>query len=323
MKYLVTGGAGYIGGFMVKRLIDDGHEVVVADNLERAHKEVHPQAVFKNGNLQDNKYVESLFMEGEPYDAVLHFAAYISVGESMQDPGKYIQNNVLTTVQLLDQMHKHHVKHFIFSSTGTVYGTPQKNPIPEDHPFNPENPYAESKLMVEKVLRWYYDIYGIGYGVLRYFNASGAALDGSYGEEHNPETHLIPNVIRAAIDNKEFSLYGDDYETPDGTCVRDYIHVIDLVQAHILTLNKLHEKNGGYTYNVGTGTGHSNKEIIEIVKKISGNDFPVSIKPRRAGDVAETVADIAKIQNELQFTPQYSDLQTIVESAWKWHSTHT
>lgn len=321
MKILVTGGAGYIGGFMTKRLLDDGHEVVVADTLERAHKEISPRATLREGNLQDPDFVSSLF-QNTSYDVVMHFAAYISVGESMQDPGMYLKNNVLATVMLLDEMQKNGVKHFIFSSTGTVYGTPDKNPIPESHTLFPENPYAESKLMVEKILHWYYEIYGIGYSVLRYFNASGAALDGSYGEEHHPETHLIPNVIAAAKSGTEFSLFGDDYNTPDGTCIRDYIHVLDLVEAHILTLKKLQEQNGEYTYNVGTGKGHSNKEIVDMVKSVSGKDFPLLIKPRRPGDVAETVADITKIQKELQFTPKYSDLRTIVESAWKWHTAH-
>jgi UDP-glucose-4-epimerase GalE len=193
--------------------------------------------------------------------------------------------------------------------------------MPENHPTNPSNPYSQSKLMVEFLLDWYFRNRGIGYAVLRYFNASGASLDGSMGEMHDPETHLIPNAIKAAIGGTVFSLFGDDYQTPDGTAVRDYIHVLDLVAAHLLTLEKLQEKQGGYTWNVGTGVGSSNKEVVEMVKKISGKDFPVEIKPRRAGDVAETVADVTKIKSELGFTPKYSDLKTIIETAWKWHSS--
>jgi UDP-glucose 4-epimerase len=249
----------------------------------------------------------------------MHFAAYIAVGESMQQPGLYFRNNVFTTIALLEAMKEHGVKKFIFSSTGTVYGTPQVTPIPETHVKNPENPYAESKLMVEKILHWYYQIHGIGSAVLRYFNASGASLDGSMGEDHDPETHLIPNAIKAALHNTAFNLYGEDYDTPDGSCVRDYIHVLDLIQAHILTLNKLNEQNDEYVYNVGTGRGSSNKEIIAMVKKISGVDFPIISNPRRPGDVQETVADASKIRQELGFEPKYSDLETIIKTACEWH----
>jgi|SRR6185369_10157912 len=322
MKILVVGGAGYIGSFMTKRLLDDGHAVVVADSLERGHKEmVDDRAEFVQGNVLDKEFVSTVFSSHQ-FDAVMHFGAYIAVGESMKKPGMYFHNNVFSAVQLLDAMHEHNVKHFIFSSTGTVYGSPEKLPVPEDHKKNPENPYAESKLMVEQVLHWYYQIHGIGYAVLRYFNASGGAMDGSKGENHDPETHLIPLAIRAALDNSEFSLFGDDYETKDGTAVRDYIHVLDLVEAHIMTLKKLQEQNGAYTYNVGTGKGSSNKEVIEMVKKISGSDFPVAVKPRREGDVAETVADTAKIQTELGYAPKHSDLETIIKSAWEWHKSH-
>jgi len=320
MKILVTGGAGFIGSFMVKRLLDDGHEVVIADSLERGHESsLDPHATFLKGNLLEQSFIDQLFSE-HTYDAVLHFAAYISVGESMQHPGLYFRNNVYTTIALLDAMKKNGVNKFIFSSTGTVYGTPSVNPIPESHVKNPENPYAESKYMVEKIIHWYYVVHGIGSTVLRYFNASGAAQDGSLGEDHDPETHLIPNAIKAALTNSPFNLYGDDYDTKDGTCVRDYIHVFDLVDAHVLTLKKLEEKNGEYIYNVGTGKGWTNKEVIEMVKKVSNSDFTVEIKEKRPGDVAETVADSSKIRSELGFTPQYSDLETIITTAWKWHN---
>lgn len=319
MKVLVTGGAGYIGSFMVKRLIDDGHEVVVADSLERGHElSLDKRAVFKKGNLQEKSFVAELFYQNN-FDCVMHFAAFISVAESMEHPGLYFTNNVFTSISLLDEMKEHGVKKFIFSSTGTVYGTPTANPVPETHTKNPENPYAESKLTVEKILHWYYVSHGIGSAVLRYFNASGAATDGSLGEDHDPETHLIPNAIKAALTNSEFNLYGDNYETRDGTCIRDYIHVLDLVEAHVLTVKKLDEKNDEYIYNVGTGRGVTNKEIVDMVKKISGRDFPVIIKDRRPGDVAETVADPTKIKNELGFEPRFSDLETIVQTAWEWH----
>ena len=319
MKVLVTGGAGYIGGFMVKRLLDEGHEVIVADSLERGHESaLDRRAAFIKGNLLDQAFITELFSQ-RPFDCVMHFAAYIAVGESMQHPGLYFRNNVFNTVSLLEAMKEHGVNKFIFSSTGTVYGTPSVNPIPETHVKNPENPYAESKYMVEKILHWYYTVHGIGSAVLRYFNASGAALDGSLGESHDPETHLIPNAIKAALTNSEFHLYGSDYDTSDGTCIRDYIHVLDLIEAHILTLKKLDEQNGEYLYNVGTGKGSTNKEVVEMIKKISGTDFSVILKERRPGDVAKTVADATKIKAELSFFPKYSDLETIIRTAWDWH----
>ena len=320
MHILVTGGAGYIGSHMVRRLLDDGHQVTIADSLERGFEDsLDSRAVFKQGNLQVPSFVNELF-EGTRYDCVMHFAAYIAVGESMERPGDYFRNNVFTTIALLDKMHQQGVNKFIFSSTGTVYGTPTINPIPESHPKNPENPYAESKYMVEKILNWYYQIHGIGSAVLRYFNASGASLDASLGERHNPETHLIPKAIESAMNMTPFTLYGEDYATRDGTCIRDYIHVLDLIEAHVLTLRKLDEVNGAYVYNVGTGKGTTNKEIVQMVKKISGSDFPIEVKERRPGDVAETVADAEKIRSELGFETKYSDLETIIKTAWAWHT---
>lgn len=322
MNILVTGGAGYIGSFMVKRLLDEGNSVVVADSLERGHKDrVDNRARFLQGELLDKNFVEQIFKE--EYDAVMHFAGYISVGESMDDPGLYFTNNVTATINILDAMAARNVKRFIFSSTGTVYGTPVKLPIDEEHVQNPENPYAESKLMVERILHWYYEVYGIGYSVLRYFNAAGGAIDGSLGESHDPETHLIPNAIRAVLFDREFALFGDDYKTPDGTCIRDYIHVLDLVDAHILTLNKLKEQNGEYIYNVGTGRGYSNREVLDMVEKVTGSKVKTVVRDRRAGDVAEMVSDCRKIKSDLGFETKHSDIETIIKTAWEWHKNES
>ncbi len=320
MKTLVTGGAGYIGGFMTKRLLEEGHEVVVVDSLERGHKDsLDSRAKLIIGDLCEKNFVESLF-ENTTYDGVIHFAGYISMAESMENPYIYFHNNVLASLHLVETMVASGSNNFIFSSTAGVYGNPVKIPIPEDHPKNPENPYGESKYMVEKILSWYAKVKGLHYVALRYFNASGAALDGSMGEKHSPETHIIPNVIYAALQNTPFRLFGTDYKTPDGTCIRDYIHVLDLVEAHVLALEKIQRDSGGYVYNVGTGKGHSNREIIEMVKSISGIAFTVEDMTRRPGDADSLVADASKIQQELGFKPKYSDLKTIVESAWKWHT---
>lgn len=319
---LVTGGAGYIGSFMAKKLLDEQYGVVVADNLSQGSKKKVPAtAVFRQGNLLDQKFLNEIFSEFE-FDGVMHFAGSISVGESMKKPGMYFTNNVFSAVKLLDTMVEHKVKKFIFSSTGTVYGNPNKIPIPERHETNPDNPYAESKRFVEQILAWYHAIHSLNYTVLRYFNACGGALDGSNGEDHKPETHIIPNAIASALRNDNFSLYGVDYDTPDGTCIRDYIHVLDLVEAHMLALKRLDSAPGGSIYNVGTGKGYSNKQVIDAVKKISGCDFPVTEEKRRDGDTKEIVADITKITSELGFHPRYSDLTTIITTALIWHKTH-
>lgn len=323
MKILVTGGAGYIGSFMTKVLLDRGDEVVVVDSLERGYKDaLDTRSTFIEGNLLDKAFVASLF-SSHTFDGVIHFAAYIAVGESMQKPYEYFTNNIAAGLNILEEMHKTGQNNFIFSSTAAVYGTPQTSPIPEDHPKNPENPYGESKLMVERILHWYHKVHGISYTVLRYFNACGAALDGSQGERHAPETHIIPSIMKAILENKSFQLFGDDYKTNDGTCVRDYIHVLDLAQAHILALEKLQKDQGEYTFNVGTGKGYSNKEIVTAVEKVSGKSVAIQVSPRRPGDANELVADATNIREELGFNPQYSDLETIVGTAWKWHSTHS
>lgn len=322
MKILVTGGAGYIGSFMVKRLLRDKHDVVAVDSLERGYKEVvDKRAKLIVGDLLDKQFVEKLFGKFK-FDTVIHFAGYISMSESMGNPDIYFRNNTFAALQILEEIRKTHKSNFIFSSTAGVYGNPTIVPIPEDHPKSPTNPYGESKLMTEKVLKWYQEIYGISYVSLRYFNASGAALDGSMGENHNPETHIIPNAIMSALKDKSFHLFGNDYKTTDGTCVRDYIHVIDLVEAHVLAFNKLQKEKGGFYYNVGTGKGYSNKQVVEMVKKMSKIDFPVNFKGRRPGDAGILVANVEKIKKDLEFKPKYSDLETIVESAWKWHKNN-
>ena len=319
MKILVTGGAGYIGSFMVRRLIDDGHEVVIADSLERGDAaSLDERASFEKGSLLDKDYLTRLF-NSYTFDGVIHFAGYISVGESVEKPELYFANNFLASVNLLDQMVESKVRNIIFSSTAAVYGNPKVIPIPEDHPKDPESPYGDSKWMIERVLQWYHKSYDLSYVALRYFNASGAALDGSLGETHDPETHIIPNAIKAALEKNSFTLFGTDYPTKDGTCVRDYIHVLDLAQAHVLALKKITDAKGGYAFNVGTGNGYS-KEILDMVQKVSGVSIDIKKETRREGDPNELIADVTKIKNELGFSPQHSDLETIVSSAWKWHS---
>lgn len=321
MKILVTGGAGYIGSFMTKRLLDDGHQVVVADNLKRGHKEaVDTRAELVVGDLRDERFLKTLF-EHHQIEAIIHFAAYISMAESMEEPGMYYENNVLGTVKVLDAMREHGVNKFIFSSTAGVYGNPITIPIPESHQKRPENPYGHSKLITEDILVWYSKIYNLNFVALRYFNAVGAALDGSLGEAHNPETHLIPAAITSLLNQTPFALYGTDYVTPDGTCVRDYIHVLDLVEAHVLALKKLGGERGGFFYNVGTGNGYSNKEVIETIEQVSGKKLTIKEEGRRPGDAESLIADAEKIKSELQFSPKYSEITTIVESALKWHSS--
>lgn len=323
MRILVTGGAGYIGSHMVKVLLDRGYEVVVADSLEKGFKEaVDTRAKLRIGNLLDKHFVQSLFSE-TVYDGVIHFAAYIAVGESMEQPNKYFENNIDGALNVLEAMKMTNTNNFIFSSTAAVYGTPQTVPIVEDHPKNPESPYGESKLQVEKILNWYHKLYNLNFIVLRYFNASGASLDASTGERHAPETHIIPNVIFAALENRSFKLFGDSYNTPDGTCIRDYIHVLDLCEAHLLALEKLFKEGGAGFYNVGTGKGFSNKEIVEMVKKVSSKDIKTEIADKRLGDPDQLIANPEKIQRELGFAPKYSDLETIIKTAWKWHTSRT
>ena len=323
MKILVTGGAGYIGSFMIKRLLERGDEIIVLDNLSRGHKEaIDSKAKLVEVDILDEGFIDSFFKENK-FDSILHFAGYISMAESMENPSIYFKNNVFGALRLIENAVKNKVGSFIFSSTAGVYGNPIKIPIPEDHATNPTNPYGESKLMVEKILSWYNKIYRLNFASLRYFNAAGASLDGQLGEKHNPETHIIPLAIKAALEGSEFSLYGNDYNTQDGTCIRDYIHVIDLVESHILVLQKLQKDNGGFFYNVGTGKGYSNREVLKMVKKVSGVDFKIKIFAKRPGDAEVLIADPARIKQELNFNPKYSDLETIVKTAWEWHNNNS
>lgn len=317
MKILVTGGSGYIGSFMVNRLLSDSHEVVVFDRQKPSFPEESVEYI--SGDLRNADDIQNIF-NNRSFDAIIHFAAVISMGESMKDPYKYFENNTYGSLNLFQAAAKNGVKRLIFSSTAGVYGNPQHIPIPEDDPKNPTNPYGESKLMTERLLSWYQDIFGLNSVSLRYFNACGAALDGSRGENHEPETHIIPAAIQALLKNEVFEMYGTDYDTPDGTAVRDYIHVLDLVDAHVLALNKLENENGAFVYNVGTGSGHSNREIIAMIEQVSGRTIKVQDNPRRPGDASQLIADASRIQKELGFQPQYSDLQTIIGSAWKWHT---
>lgn len=324
MNILVTGGAGYIGSFMVKRLLDAGETVVVVDSLERGHREtLDPRAKLVVGNLLDKFFLDHFFKENGALDAVIHFAGYISMAESVENPGLYFENNAYATLCLLEQMRKRNITNFIFSSTAGVYGNPIKIPIPEDHAKAPTNPYGESKLMVEKMLIWYKTAYRLSFCSLRYFNAAGAALNGSMGEDHNPETHIIPLAIKVALGKQyEFLIYGTDYKTADGTAIRDYIHVLDLIEAHYLALQKLKKEKSALYLNVGTGKGYSNKEVVEVVKKVTGVNFSVKQANRRPGDAAVLIADPRKIQSELGFSPKYSSLETIVETTWKWHKAN-
>lgn len=319
MKILVTGGAGYIGSVTVKRLLENNFEVVVFDNLVYGHKEAITCKLVK-GDLTNYEEIEQ-GLNGEKFDAVIHFAAYALAGESMDDPHKYFYSNTIGGLNLLKFMKAKDIPSIVFSSSCSIFGTPKTMPVSEDLEKHPESVYAESKLMFENILSWYDKIYGIKHINLRYFNAAGAALDASLGEDHDPETHIIPLAIKTALGKRDkFILFGDDYPTKDGTCIRDYVHVEDLAIVHIQALTKLKGDNQSDSFNIGTGNGYSNKEVIEMVKKVSGVDFSVEIAKRRAGDPSAIFADNKKAKEELGFSPKYSDLQTIVESAWKWHN---
>jgi UDP-glucose 4-epimerase len=320
---LVVGGAGYIGSHLVKELVKK-EDVIVLDNLSTGHREaVDSRAIFVKGNLGDEEDLQMIF-SSYPIKAVMHFAANSLVGESVVDPLKYYQNNVASTLTLLKMMLKHDVKNFIFSSTAATYGIPNMEIIDETCPTAPINPYGQSKLMVERILADFSKAYGLNYVVLRYFNAAGAYHTAEIGESHDPETHLIPIVLQHLVGKrKKVSVFGSDYDTPDGTCVRDYIHVTDLANAHILAVEALlSEKKSTEIYNLGNGLGYSVKEVIETCEKVTGRKATVEIAPRREGDPARLVASSQKIFSELGWKAE-RDLETIIASAWKWHQQQT
>ena len=319
MRVLVTGGAGYIGSQTAKALTAAGHEVVVLDNLVTGHRWAAKWGLFIEGDLSNKEVVANVF-KYHRIEAVLHFAASLLVGESVTNPQKYFLNNIVNTLMLLDVMKAAGVKPIVFSSSAAVYGNPEKTPIPEDHPRNPVSPYGDSKLCMERAIRWYCTAYGIRGAALRYFNAAGADLEGELGEDHDPETHLIPLVIQAALgQGPAVEIYGTDYPTPDGTGVRDFIHVVDLADAHVRALEYLVEGGESTELNLGTGQGHSVREVVAGVARVCGGKVPAEDAPRREGDPAVLVADPGKAQKVLGWRPQHSDLDTIIQSAWKWH----
>lgn len=320
---LVCGGAGYIGSHAVRALIDKNEEVIIVDNLETGHEgAIHPKAKFYNVDIRNEEKLEKVFKENK-IDEVIHFAANSLVGESMTNPLKYYNNNVHGTEVLLKVMVAHDVKKIVFSSTAATYGEPKNIPILESDETNPTNAYGETKLAMEKMMKWVDIAHGVKYISLRYFNVAGANSSGEIGEDHNPETHLIPLILQVPLGKREFiSIFGDDYDTHDGTCIRDYIHVEDLVDAHILAVYKLREGVDSNIYNLGSGNGFSVKEMIEAARKVTGHAIPSKVCDKRAGDPAKLVADSSRARAELEWNPQFEDVEVMISSAWKWHENH-
>lgn len=322
MSILVCGGAGYIGSHMVAELLENEHEVVVLDNLEKGHKDALLGGKLYIGDLRDRKILDKVFTEND-IDAVIDFAAYSLVGESMTEPLKYFNNNIYGTINILEAMRDHNVKYIVFSSTAATYGEPDEIPILENSKTIPTNAYGESKLIVEKILNWCDRAYGIKYTTLRYFNAAGAHINGKIGEDHSPESHLIPLILNVALGKRDkILIFGDDYNTKDGSCIRDYIHVSDLASAHSLALERL--KNGGESaiYNLGNGTGFSVKEMIEIARKVTNHPIPAEVVDRRPGDPAVLIASSEKAMKELNWKPKFNSVETIIETAWNFHKNH-
>ncbi len=318
MKILVVGGAGYIGSHLVKHLLASGHETVTLDNLSKGYRDAVPGGGFVEGDIADRKLLAEL-LGAVRFDAVMHFASYIEVGESMRAPARYYQNNFVNTKILLDVMVEYGIDHFVFSSTAAIFGEPQYTPIDEVHSKKPINPYGKSKLMVEQMLEDYALAYGLKSVSLRYFNAAGADPDGKLGERHDPETHLIPLVLQAASGRRaSISIFGDDYDTADGTCVRDFIHVTDLCEAHLLALARLQSDGVSRQYNLGNGEGFSVQEAIDCVRAVTGREIRVEVEARRPGDPAVLVADASRARSELGWKPKFSKLENIVDTAWKW-----
>ncbi len=320
MKILVTGGAGYIGSVVTAELVRAGHHVTVFDNLSKGHRNaVSPGASLVVGEMGDALTLEKLFADGQ-FEAVMHFAASIEAGESMKFPERFFRNNSANTLNLLECMLRAKVGRIVFSSTAALYGEPESTPIRETDPLRPTNAYGESKLLVERMLDWFHRIHGLRYASLRYFNAAGAA--GELGEQHDPETHLIPLVLQVALGKRrDVAVFGTDYPTPDGTCIRDYIHVLDLAQAHLLALDALGARDK-LIYNLGNGKGFSVRQVIDAARKVTGHTIPVVDSPRRAGDPAVLVASSEKIRNELGWSPRFPEPEAIIGSAWEWFRRH-
>ncbi len=323
MKLLVTGGAGYIGSHVVELLIERGHEVVVFDNLCAGHRAaVHPKATFVLGDLLNCPALAALFAE-HTFDGIMHFASHILVGESMQTPFKYLRDNIDAVTNLLEQATQHEVKRFILSSTANLYDNPQHVPITEDEAVIPGSVYGETKHVAERMLYWMDRIYGLKYVCLRYFNACGAHPNGHIGEDHHPESHLIPITLQVALGKREkLVIYGDDYDTPDGTCIRDYIHVLDLADAHIRAMEALANGAGSRVYNLGSGTGYSVLEVLETAREVTGHPIPAEVGARRPGDLPKLIADSTRIKSELGWQPKFDNIRVMIETAWNWHRNH-
>lgn len=321
MKILVTGGAGYIGSVAVERLIKDGAEVIVFDNLYQGHVDaIHPDAIFIQGDLADKAAIEAAIGRHKP-DGIMHFASYTLVGESVEKPFLYLRDNIVNGLNLLESAVQHGVKAFILSSTANLFDDPEQIPIAETERIVPGSPYGESKHILERYLHWMDRLYGMKYACLRYFNACGATE--IRGEDHDPETHLIPLVLEVALGKREkIVIFGDDYDTPDGSCVRDYIHVVDLAEAHILAMKTLLDGGESRKYNLGNGRGYSNLEVVQTAREVTGHPIPSEIGPRRAGDPAILIASSEGINHDLGWRPQYPQLKTIIETAWSWHIAH-
>lgn len=324
LNVLVTGGAGFIGSVVTAQLIDAGHHVTVYDNLSKGHRSaVHPTAEFVAADVSDRRALEAV-MRARKFDAVMHFAAFIEAGESMKQPERFFRNNTANALTLLEAVLDHGIPRFVFSSTAALYGDPERTPIEETDVLKPTNAYGESKLLVERMLDWFHRIHGLSYASLRYFNAAGATA--TLGEHHTPETHLIPLVLQVAAGKREsVSIFGADYPTPDGTCIRDYIHVADLSSAHLLALNSLAADEGPkqLIYNLGNGRGFSVREVIEVARRVTGRPVRAVESPRRSGDPAVLVASSDKIRRELKWQPRWADLDSIVRSAWEWFQRDT
>lgn len=322
MSILVCGGAGYVGSHCLEALKAAGYDCVVVDDLSRGHRAAVGESPLYVGNIADDALMDQVFRERH-IEVVLHFAAASQVGESMKEPLLYYENNLCATVALLRSMRRHEVGRIVFSSSAAVYGEPDAVPIPEESPKAPTNTYGETKLAMERLMHWCHVAYGLEYVSLRYFNAAGASPSGIIGEDHTPETHLIPLVLQAAQGRREkVSIFGDDYPTPDGTCIRDYIHTSDLASAHLLAARRLLAGEGSGIFNLGSEHGLSVRQIIDAARKVTGRDFPVEVAPRRAGDPAVLIASNRKAREELGWVPAHSDAESILASAWAWHSSH-